>query len=885
MYISNSIPHRQINYDTHSCDIEVICAEINIDKNDTWIVCHMYKNPTVKNQTFENEFSSLCDNLLLKYDHIILMGDLNFNMLKTDCFLTNMLPVYNLENMIKSPTCKKSITPSLIDVFLTNRENRFLNSFSIDIGLSDYHNLIGCVMRKHIPKPTSKKIYYRKLKDIDYAQVKTDILAISGDMTQNPANAFNDFHNKIINIFDNHAPRKQRVIKLQHFPFMNKELKQAIYQRNMMRNKYYKYRTSQYHLLYKQKRNTVNSIKRQLTTSYIQQRCKTATRNKDFWPTLKPFFSKSSLITDDIILREGENLITDEHEICNVFNTFFSQIGNDIGIPEDNNKPIENILDDYTTHPSITMIHSTRHPMHNSFSFAPTTITNIINIITEMETKKSSGYDEIPPSFIKTVKYEIAQPLTTLINACIREGVFPSNLKMADINPVYKKKDKLNKDNYRSINLLPIISKIFEKVLNSQLTNYANTFYSPHLSGFRKKHGCNDILTLMVENWRRAQDNNKIVGILAIDLSKAFDCMPHGLLLAKLFNYGINIHSCSLIKSYLSNRKQRVKLGNTTSNWTTTLKGVPQGSILGPTLFNIFINDLLLTDISSTIYNYADDNTLSFTGTHIADIRTTLQNDANIAITWFENNMMKANPSKFQLMFIGKHINSEEQSVVLNNFTLQGYSQIQILGVDIDAGLKFTNHINTLCSKTAKQINALYRIKNTLDNTSRQIIFNTYILSAFNYCSSIWMFTTKGNLQKLDKLMERALRLTYNNYTSTYGQLQNETNYICIYKHCLKTLATEMYKTRQKWSPIYIQNLFLESDISSTYGLRDTNKFITPRYNTKTYGYHCASYIGPKIWNNLPLEIKLSPSIDSFKRSLHTWLSTTSIIPLKNNYY
>jgi len=886
MYISNNIPHRQINYIHTIPNIELLCSEIILDNNDTWLVCALYKNPTVTNIDFESFFNGFCDNFIEKYSNIIIMGDLNYDLFKPDCFLKTLLPIYDLKNLISSATCKKSINHSLIDVILTNKASRFLHDFSYDIGLSDFHNLVGAVLRKHIPKPKVKHVKYRKVADIDYNLVKQELSCLSlGDTTLNPEESFNTYHSELMSIFNKHAPVKTKRIRAGDFPFMTKELKQAIYQRNMARNKYYKYKTTSYHVIYKEKRNTVNSIKRRLTASYIKQKCHSGTRNKDFWPTMKPFFTKKSLSETDIILRESNNLITDEKELCEIFNNFFVNIGQDIGTPENNDRPIHEIVQSYSTHPSIVTINNTKPIRSQPFTFLPITAQEIINIITNMETKKSTGYDDIPTIFIKSIMHELAQPLSILINSCITQGVFPSNFKMADISPVYKKKDKLNKDNYRSINLLPIVSKIFENVLNHQLTNFANTFYSKHLSGFRKNHGCNNIVSLMTETWRRSLDNNNISGVLAIDLSKAFDCMPHGLLLAKLHSYDIDIHSCTLIKSYLANRKQRVKIGNSTSEWVTTLKGVPQGSILGPTLFNIFINDLLFTNIKCDIYNYADDNTLSFTGNNIDTIRATLEEDANLATSWFTDNMMQANPTKFQIMFIGKRIKSVDHQLTLNQFTIKGSPSVSILGVEIDEHLTFTDHINTICSKTAKQINALYRIKNDIDNPSRKTIFNSFIASSLNYCSTIWMFTSRGNLDKLDKLHKRALRLTYNNYTSPYDELLHDTNTLCVYKRCLKTLATDMYKTKHKWTPSYIIDLFLERDISTSYGLRDTNKFILPRYNGKKYGYHCLAFIGPKIWNDLPIDMKNSNSIQSFKSQLDRWLLSHSLIWIKDNYF
>ena len=247
---------------------------------------------------------------------------------------------------------------------------------------------------------------------------------------------------------------------------------------------------------------------------------------------------------------------------------------------------------------------------------------------------------------------------------------FPNRLKQAQVIPVYKKKDPLDKHNYRPISILPFVSKLYERSINLQLSDHFENFFNHFLGAFRQGMGCQSTLLRLVEDWRGALDRHEYVAAVLMDLSKAFDCLPHDLLLVKLQAYGLSVKACALISSYLSGRRQQVRLGPHCSDWCDIIKGVPQGSIIGPLLFNLFINDIFHVLDRSSLHNYADDNTLSYSHNNPITLKQHLQVDCVAVLHWFEENNMQANPDKFQAISFGKKGISAITELIIDNKTI-----------------------------------------------------------------------------------------------------------------------------------------------------------------------------------------------------------------------
>lgn len=421
-------------------------------------------------------------------------------------------------------------------------------------------------------------------------------------------------------------------------------------------------------------------------------------------------------------------------------------------------------------------------------------------------------------------------------------------MKLADVTPVFKKDIKTNKKNYRPISILSALSKVFERLLCEQIQDFMSDKLSKYLCGFRKGFSCEDALLCLLEKWRHALDNGLIVGTVLCDLSKAFDTLPHDLLIAKLAAYGMSPEALTLIFSYLQHRMQRCKVGSSYSDWVYLLIGVPQGSVLGPLLFNIFINDFFLFIEDSNVCNFADDTTIYASDKCLDNVIMRLEKDLKNALDWFDNNSLAPNPDKFQVMFLGTK-SKTYLCLEINDRKTVSTPEVTLLGITIDWKLQFNRHVENICKKARKKTGALMRLKNKLDTNQKLILYNSFIKSQFGYCPIVWLCHGKVVENKINSIQKRALRAVYNDFDSSFAELLKRGNHETIHQSNLKYLVVKVFKCLRKETPEILHEIFVE-DISH-HNLRINKLLILPKTNTLTYGVNSFAYRGSATWNSL----------------------------------
>ena len=489
---------------------------------------------------------------------------------------------------------------------------------------------------------------------------------LRGRLSTELVDNYSSFENVFIDVLNRHASIKKNVIRANHAPYVTKALRKAIMKRSQLDKIYFKKRTQESFKKYKkQKKYCSRLYKRERKSFFESIDSSEITDNKTFWKNIQPFFSEKRKTVNKITLvNENEDILSNDKVVADEINSFFTNATKNLGITEntyivdisnDITDPVNKAIYKFKNHPSILLIQR-KVANDSTFSFNEAFFSEIEKELRSLNPNKAYTFKNIPPKILKESREYCSDIQQKLFNKTLSNKEFPDEFKLADVTTIYKKDDPNKSKNYRPVSVLPVVSKVFEKIIHDQISQYINSFLTPYLCGYRKGFSTQQALLSLIEKWKIVLDSKGYGGAVLMDLSKAFDTINHDLLIAKLHAYGFSKESLKLIKSYLSNCWQRTKVNLSFSSWSELILGVPQGSVLGPLLFNIYINDLFYLTELTDVCNYADDTTFHACDSNLDNLIRRLEHDSVLAIEWFESNYMKLNQDKCHFLLSGhKH--------------------------------------------------------------------------------------------------------------------------------------------------------------------------------------------------------------------------------------
>ena len=554
--------------------------------------------------------------------------------------------------------------------------------------------------------------------------------------------------------------------------------------------------------------------------------------------------------------KKGED-IRDLEGIANCLNEHFTSVGKNMAKNHDANENLKNPIDYITDR------------VQEDISLCDTSTSEILDIILAQDEKKASGYDEINNKIIKKTSNIAAPFLATLFNASMKQGVFPECFKLAQVTPLFKGGDKSDLGCYRPISLLPAFSKILEKVIQVRMMNFLseNSILSEEQFGFRPKFTTEYAILDIYEKIINNLDNSQSTCAIFLDLAKAFDTVSHDILLQKLEVYGIRGTSLKFFKSYLENRYQFVKIENAKSIISLIEFGVPQGSILGPLLFLLYINDLpKATNLFTKLY--ADDTFLCAQNSDLKLLESEMNLELEKVYNWMCSNRLTLNISKSKSMIITKKRNILPMSIKINNTELEQCNSYKYLGVIFDKDLNWKPHVDYICGKVSRSIGGLASLRHRTSISVLREVYHALVNSYVQYGILIWGNASQETLQPLNVLLNKAVRIiTF----APFGPLDLEPLYrdlefLTLNQSFILERGKFMYKRKNNLLPCTIANFFqTKSQTESRYNLRERRN--VNQFRSKLdVGKKSIQNQGEILWSQLPPYLKDLESLKMFKK-------------------
>ena len=644
--------------------------------------------------------------------------------------------------------------------------------------------------------------------------------------------------------------------------WITKEVKDSIYDRIKAKKRAVQSGLESDWKTYRTLRNKLNNKIKYMKASYYQSKIDNSTDSRALWKTINQVLNRKSKDTEITEIEVNKKSITDQKEIANLFNNYFTSIGPSMSVKL---APSQFDFIEFMRPSSST----------NVFRFQHVNYDMVYNLLQKMDTSKATGLDGISPTILKLAAPVISKFLTEIFNKSIDTGIFPDSWKVSKVLPLFKKDDKLDMNNYRPISILSAVTKVFEKLLYEQLYQYLeeNSILTKHQSGFRSHHSTLTALLDATNEWFTNIDNGNINSVVFLDLAKAFDTVDHDILLHKLKFYGVKNTDLNLIRSYLSNRIQYCSVGNNVSHPGKVKCGIPQGSNLGPLLFIIYINDLPHCLEHSVARMFADDTTITVAENNLKQIEQVINLDLKNLLQWFLANKLSLSAKKTWYMLMASDPKLAnicyDPNLLIGDCSIDRVSTTKSLGVYIDERLSWSDHIDHIIKKVSSSIAALRHIKPFVKRETLLTLYNSLIQPQFDYCNVVWDNPTKGLTDRLQRLQNRAARvITGASYEIRSKDILNDLNWETLAQRREKHKAILMYKITNDLTPSYLSDKFTTVEKTKNYNFRNKAFNLNIPHAKTSYLEKSLLCKGPKIWNSIPTEIRQSSSLNSFKQKI-----------------
>jgi len=874
MYIKKSVAYRIMDQYSIFSErlLETLVVEVSMQGGRRALIGSVYRPGTLPHgTTFTQqftEFSELFSNLLSDLGEchcdVALYGDLNLDVLRCSesKFIADYIELllsFGFLQIITKPTRISSGSATVIDHIITNSTNH-CDSLIICNAISD-HFPIAHALNFLNPPPKRESIPTRNFSNENIARFRNATLNYTWNhvlMINDTQVAYNAFHDNFMDLFNLYFPvtlkkPNPRFNKIE--PWFTKGLLISRNTKLKLNQIFRRSPTAANKIKFNNFRNLYNKLIREAKKLHFHRKLAEYQHDlKKTWQTVFLAIKKNtSKKVDCASLYINNQLIDDPRTIAESFNSFFVTAAS-------------NIIN--TLHPS------PKNPISNvplipatfSLTNVPVTMPEILEATQLLLNKKTPDLNGISTHFLKKIIDIILIPLHHILKLSFDSGYVPTQLKIAKVVPVFKSGDRLAMDNYRPISLLPALSKIMEKIVANRLLKFfdQHSVLSQWQFGFRPRHSTLHPMVHFMNHVSEALNKKQHTIAIFCDLRKAFDTCDHDILCQKLHRCGVGGTELLWFRSYLTNRQQFVHIGGIDSDLLNIVLGVPQGSILGPLLFLVYINDLPLASKFLSLL-FADDTTLLLTSDNLTDLETSVNQQFQLICEFFRCNKLALHPDKTNYILFSNSKNNRDINIICNNNNptenddthkksitrLQGDKTAKFLGVHFDAQLNFKRHVDVVKAKLAKALYSLRMVKNLLPPSSLILLYQSLFHCHLIYALPIWQATTGSAIGEIFKMQKNAIRIITNSKYNAHTEPLFKKLEILPFPDLISFFKIQfMHRFTYKYLPVSFNNIWVSNqEHNPNYQLRNNNDLYIPFARlAATEKFPLTAF--PKTWND-----------------------------------